>query len=470
MREAEASPHKLKRHLGTLQLVIMGIGAIVGAGIFVMTGEVASQYTGPGLLISFVIAAIVCIFAALCYAEFASLIPISGSAYSYAYATMGELMAWVIGWTILAEFLFSATTVGVGWSGYFTSFLSDCGIVFPKFLSKAPIAHNPATGWISTGAWFDLPAMLIVLLVGSLVAIGIKAAASVNNILVVIKIGIIILFIVCGFAFVKAENLIPFVPANTGVFGQYGWSGVFRGASVIFFAYLGFDMLSTLGQEAKKPQRDLPVGMIGSLLISTIIYIFIGVVLLGVVSYLKLNVADPLAVAVNAYGPNFIWLRFVLKISIVIGLISVVLVQILASSRVLLTMSNDGLIPKVFGAIHSKYATPLFSTWMVALFCACIAGVFPVGILGQLTAMGALLAFAIVCLGILILRYTNPKLERPFKVPFVPWIPLLGGVACIFQMVVMPAITWVQLTIWMVVGAFIYFGYGIRRSKMRARK
>lgn len=467
LREANEAPNQLKRHLGPVQLIAMGIGGIVGAGIFVMTGQVAAQCAGPGLLLSFVFSALVCIFAALCYAEFASLIPISGSAYSYAYVTMGELMAWVIGWAIIAEFLFSAATVGVGWAGYFASFLSDLGVTFPSVFAKCPMEYNPAVGWVATGALCNLPAMLIVLLIGLLVSVGIKTAASVNNLLVILKLAIIVLFIVVGFAYMKAEHLTPFIPQNTGVFGEFGWSGVFRGASMIFFAYLGFDMLSTLGQEAKKPQRDLPVGMIGSLLLSAFIYILIGVALLGLVHYGKLDVADPLAVAVNGLGPKFLWLRFVVKLAILGGLISVILVYIVASARILMTMSNDGLLPRAFASVHPRFATPFFSTWVVVLACVVFAGFFPVGLLGQITAMGALLAFAIVCLGILILRYTQPHLERPFKTPFVPWVPLLGGLACLFQMFVMPAVTWVQLGIWMGVGALVYFGYGMRHSKVQ---
>jgi APA family basic amino acid/polyamine antiporter len=457
----------MKRSLGAVTLTAMGVGAIIGAGIFVLTGPAAAQYAGPGIILSFIFAAIICVFAALCYAEFASLIPISGSAYTYAYATMGELTAWIIGWGLTMEFLFSAATVSVGWSAYFVSLIKDMGIMIPERFASAPMSYDLATGWTHTGALINIPAVLIVAAIGTLVAVGIKAAASFNNLMVIIKLGAIALFIACGIAYVNLDNLTPFIPENTGTFGEFGWSGVLRGAGVIFFAFIGFDALSTMAQECRNPQKHLPIGMIGSLGISTFVYIVIGFVLLGIVSYTALNVPDPITVAVNALGPSFVWLRFVIKLAILAGLTSVVLVMILGQSRIFYTMSNDGLLPKPLGKISNRFHTPFVSTVSVTVVCMILAGVFPVGILGQLTCMGALLAFAIVCFGILVLRYKQPTLHRPFKTPFVPWIPLAGTIACIIQMIALPGVTWVQFVIWMAVGGVIYSTYSIKHSKAR---
>ncbi len=466
--EAQESRHGMKRSLGAVSLTALGIGAIIGAGIFVLTGPAAADYAGPGILISFIFAALVCVFAALCYAEFASLIPISGSAYTYAYATMGELVAWIIGWGLTMEYIFSASTVSVGWSAYAISLLRDLGLSVPAQFAKAPFSYQLATGWSQTGSLMNLPAMLIVGLIGLLVAVGIKAAASFNNIMVIIKLGAIALFIACGIAYVNMDNLTPFIPENTGTFGEFGWSGVLRGAGVIFFAFIGFDALSTMAQECRNPQKDLPIGMLGSLGISTFVYILIGFVLLGVVSYTMLGVPDPISVAVNALGPNFVWLRFVIKLAILAGLTSVVLVMILGQARIFYTMANDGLLPKALSKISDRFHTPFLATILVTCVCMGFAGIFPVEILGQLTNMGALLAFAIVCFGILVLRYKQPTLHRPFKTPFVPWIPLAGTLICVVQMIVMPGVTWVQFLIWMVIGMLIYFGYSVKHSKTRA--
>ncbi len=466
--EAQESKHKLKRHLGALNLTALGVGAIIGAGIFVLTGQAAAEYAGPGILLSFIFAALICVFAALCYAEFASLIPISGSAYSYAYVTMGELTAWIIGWGLTMEYLFSAATVSVGWSGYCVSLLEDFGWKVPAHFANSPLSYDVIGGWKQTGAIVNLPAMVIVALMGLLVAVGIKAAASFNNVMVFIKMTVIVLFIACGIAYISWDHLTPFIPENTGVFGQFGFSGILRGAGVVFFAFIGFDALSTLAQESRNPQKDLPIGMLGSLGISTVVYIIVGIVLLGLVSYTTLNVPDPIAIAVNALGPKFVWLRFVIKIAILAGLTSVILVMLLGQSRIFYSMSRDGLLPKAFGKISERFQTPFFTTLIVTLACMVISAIFPVGILGQLTSMGTLLAFAIVCFGILVLRYKQPTLHRPFKTPFVPWIPLAGTLACIIQMIALPGVTWVQLVVWMIFGGFIYFGYGVRNSKARA--
>jgi APA family basic amino acid/polyamine antiporter len=465
--EAQETRHGMKRSLGAVSLTAMGIGAIIGAGIFVLTGPAAAEYAGPGILLSFIFAALICAFAALCYAEFASLIPISGSAYTYAYATMGEFVAWIIGWGLTMEYLFSAATVSVGWSAYFVSLLKDFGITIPAQFAGAPISYEVLTGWSQTQSIINLPAMIIVGLIGLLVAFGIKAAASFNNLMVVIKLGAIALFIACGIAYINLDNLTPFIPENTGHFGEFGFSGIFRGAGVIFFAFIGFDALSTMAQESRNPQKDLPIGMLGSLGISTFVYMVIAFVLLGIVSYTTLNVPDPISVAVNALGPKFVWLRFVIKLAILSGLTSVVLVMILGQSRIFYTMSKDGLLPKPFAKINDRFHTPFFSTILVTLVCMILAGIFPVAILGQLTNMGALLAFAIVCFGILVLRYKQPTLHRPFKTPFVPWIPLAGTLVCVIQMIVLPGITWQHFIMWMILGVLIYFGFSVKNSKAR---
>lgn len=461
--------HGLKRTLGAVNLTTMGIGAIIGAGLFVLTGKAAAENAGPGILISFLLAALICVFAALCYAEFASLIPISGSAYSYAYVTMGELTAWIIGWGLTAEYLFSAATVSAGWSGYLTSFLQDCGITVPAFLAQSPLVYDVVNGWALTGAWMNLPAMGIVLAIGGLVAVGIKAAATFNDIMVVIKFLILILFVGCAIAYINADNLTPFIPKNTGVFGQFGWSGILRGAGVVFFAFIGFDALSTLAQEARDPQKNLPIGMLASLGVSASIYMIVAVVLLGVVHYTMLGVSDPFAVAVNALGPHFIWLRFVIKFLILVSMTTVILVMIMGQSRIFYTMAQDGLLPAAFGRINSHFRTPFFTTCVVTVLCLILAGLFPVGLLGNITVMGTLLAFAIVCFGVLILRYKQPTLHRPFKTPFVPWIPLAGTLVCVFQLILFPAVSWMQFIIWMLIGCAIYFTFGVKNSIVRKK-
>lgn len=469
LAEAENKKQGLERKLSAMDLTTMGIGAIVGAGIFVLIGQAASDYAGPAVVLSMVLAALVCVFAALCYAEFASLIPIAGSAYSYAYVTMGEFTAWTIGWGLTLEYLFSSATVAVGWSGYFSSFLHDMGITLSDRWSNAPFVYDAALGWMRSGAIVNLPAMVIMGLIGLLIAMGIKTAARFNQVMVITKVAVILLFLGCGVFYVNSANWMPFIPENTGIFGQYGWSGILRGAGVVFFAYIGFDAVSTLAQEAKNPQRDLPVGMIGSLTVSAIIYVAIALVLTGILSYQYLGVPAPLAVAVDALGPSFLWLRFVLKFGILVGLTSVVLVMLIGQTRIFYSMAHDGLFPKVFGKVNKTH-TPVANTLIVTAAGVIVCGIFPVGILGQLVSMGTLLAFAIVCFGVLVLRYTQPKLHRPFKVPFSPWIPILGTAACVIQMGVLPGVTWAQLAGWLVIGCLIYFGYGMRHSKIRHGK
>lgn len=467
LKESTDTKHGLQRTLGPMNLVSIGVGAIIGAGFFVLAGDAAAHAAGPAVILSFVIAAIVCSFAALCYAEFASLIPIAGSAYTYAYVAMGELFAWIMGLALTMEYLFSFSTVAVGWAAYFGSLLRDFGIDLPGWLASAPLAHSEQSGWFSTGSVINLPAIVIIGLLGWLVSRGVQTAAVLNNLLVYVKVGVILLFIGFGLAYIKMENYVPLIPPNTGIPGEFGWSGVFRGAGIVFFAFLGFDSVSTLAQEAKNPKRDMPIGMVGSLSICTILYILCGLVLTGVVSYTALGVEDPIAVAVQAFGPKFRWLKLVVNLAILSGLTSVILVMLMGQARILYAMAHDGLLPKVFGKIHSRFRTPFFATVVISIIGMCLAGLFPIGILGKLTSMGALFAFGMVCLGVLLLRYTQPNLHRPFKTPGSPWIPLLGTVSCFSLMALMPAVIWLQLLVVMVVGCAFYFLYGRKHSKVR---
>ena len=457
----------LERTLTGINLISMGIGAIVGAGVFVLVGQASAAYAGPAVALSFILAALVCVFAAFCYAELSSTIPISGGPYTYSYATLGEFFAWTIGWTITLQYLVSATTVAVGWSGYLSSFLSDFNIHLPAAIASAPLAYDIETGWAKTGAFVNLPAVLIIGGIGALVAFGIKAATRFNNIIVVTKVTVIVLFIAIGIAYINPDNWKPFIPDNLGQFGQFGFSGILRGAGALFFAYVGFDALSTLAQEAKNPQKDLPVGMVGSLSISATIYVVMALVLTGLASYKTLGGPAPMGVALQAFGPKFHWFTYVAKFGILAGLTSVIMVMLLAQTRVYLAMSKDGLLPKSMGKIHRKFHTPFINTIVITVFGMLVSGFFPVGILGQLVSIGTLLVFGIVCFGVLLLRYRQPSLHRPFKVPFFPWIPLIGAMACFMQMAALPSVTWVQFLIWQFIGYCIYFGYSIRHSHIR---
>ncbi|QEC52725.1 amino acid/polyamine/organocation transporter (APC superfamily) [Anseongella ginsenosidimutans] len=456
----------LKRTLTARNLVALGIGAIIGAGIFTLTGTAAATNAGPAVMLSFLLAAFACVFAGLCYSEFASMIPIAGSAYTYAYATMGEFIAWIIGWDLILEYLFAASTVAVSWSGYVVSFFRDIGIHLPSNIASAPYDYNSATGELtSTGGLINFPAMFIVAIVTTLLVVGIRESTKFNNIIVLIKVTIILLFIGFGIAYIDTDNLTPFIPENEGP-GLYGWSGVLRGASIIFFAYIGFDAVSTAAQEAKNPQKDMPKGILGSLAVCTLLYILVSLVMTGVVSYEALNVPDPVAVAVNAAGPDLFWLRFPVKIGAIAGLSSVILVMLMGQPRIFYAMAHDGLLPAVFSKIHPKFRTPYISTISTGLVAILIAGFAPINLLGELVSIGTLLAFMIVCGGILVLRYTNPELPRPFKAPLFPFTPIMGILVCGFLMVSLPWHTWERLLIWMAIGILIYFLYSKRHSKI----
>lgn len=440
---------QLERSLGLVTLISLGVGAIVGAGIFVITGQIAANHTGPAIALSFVVAALGCACVGLCYAEFASLIPVSGSAYTYAYATLGELIAWIIGWDLVLEYLFSASTVAVGWSGYVVSLLKDFGIHLPAALSQSPC---------------NVPAMVVVALMTGLLVVGIRKSTQVNTAIVGIKVTAILLFIGFGVFCINQQNWVPFIPQNSGEFGTFGWSGVLRGSGMIFFAYIGFDALSTVTQEAKQPQRNIPIAMMVALLVSTLLYICVSLVMTGIVPYRLLNVSDPIAMAVNAMGTQFQWLRPAIKLAAIAGLTSVVLVNLMAQSRILYTMATDGLLPPAFAQVHSQFKTPYLPTIGSGILALLLAGLFPIEVLGNLVSIGTLLAFALVSIAVLILRRSQPDLERPFRIPFMPWIPLLGAITSFGQMLSFSPNNWLRLLIWLIVGLAIYFAYGRRRS------
>ena len=464
MEAASDSEHGLKRALSATNLIFIGVGCIVGTGIFVITGTAAAQYAGPALSISFLISAIVCMFVALCYTEFASMIPISGSAYSYAYTTVGELLAWFIGWNLVLEYIFGASLVAVGWSGYVVSFLKDWGIVIPPELSSAPLDYHE--GWIQTGAIINLPSVFIVALITTVLVFGIKESVRFNNIIVIVKIAVILLFIGFGLSHINTDNYVPFIPENTGIQGQFGWSGVFRAAGIIFLAFVGFDAVSTVAQEAKNPQRDMAKGILGSLIIVTVLYIAVSLVLTGMVNYRLLNVPDPIAVGIDSAGPSLFWLRPIIKIGAIAGMSSVILVLITGMPRILYSMSNDGLLPPVLGRVHKKYRTPHITTIIVGSVIAVISGLFPIDLIGELVSIGTLLAFAMVCVSILILRIRRPEMNRPFKTPLVWFVAIAGAAGCLYLMTSLPVTTWERLGIWTVIGLLIYFLYGKKHSKL----
>jgi basic amino acid/polyamine antiporter, APA family len=464
MQATSDSEHSLKRALSATNLVFIGIGCIVGTGIFVITGTAAAQYAGPALSISFLISAVLCMFVALCYTEFASMIPISGSAYSYAYLTVGEFIAWFIGWNLVLEYIFGASLVAVGWSGYVVSFFRDFGVIIPEKLSSAPFTYDH--GWVATGSVLNFPAVFIVALITTVLVFGIKESVRFNNIIVIIKIAVILLFIGFGLSFINVENYHPFIPENTGKFGEFGWSGVLRAAGIVFLAYVGFDAVSTVAQEAKNPQRDMAVGILGSLVIVTILYIAVSLVLTGMVNYTLLNVPDPIAVGINSTGNKLFWLRPIIKIGAIAGMSSVILVLITGMPRILYTMSIDGLIPPVMSRVHKKYRTPHITTIIVGIVVAAISGLFPIDLIADMVSIGTLLAFAMVSISIMILRVKRPDMHRPFRTPIVYFVGTVGALGCFYLMTSLPVSTWERLGIWTVIGLAIYFFYGMRHSKL----
>lgn len=470
LQQEAAGESGLRRSLSRLNLISLGIGAIIGAGIFVLTGQAAAQYAGPAIAISFVISGLGCLFAGLCYAEFAAMIPISGSAYTYSYATLGEFFAWVIGWDLILEYLFVAPTVAVGWSGHFVAFIREFGIVLPEHWTHAPFDYVNGR-LISTGHVMDVPAVCIVLLLTSLLVIGIKESATFNNFMVVTKVSVLLAIIGFGAWYLfrhpslAVQNWTPFIPENTGTYGQYGWSGIFKGAAVIFFAYIGFDAVSTAAQEAKNPQKDMPAGIVGSLVVCTVLFISISVVLTGMAKYTDLNNSAPVVNALQAAGAP-VALRFVVEIAAIAGLSSVILVMLMGQPRIFFSMAKDGLLPAVFAKVHPRFKTPYVTTILTGAISAVLAGVMPLAILGEMVSIGTLFAFVIVCISIVVLRRTRPNAPRPFRTPLVPLVPILGAGICFVQMYALPGDTWLRLVIWMAIGIAIYFGYSRHHSKL----
>jgi APA family basic amino acid/polyamine antiporter len=469
MNEAqETGTHTLKRTLGAGGLIALGIGAIIGAGLFSITGMAAANHAGPAITISFVIAAFGCLFAGLCYAEFASMIPVAGSAYTYSYATMGEFIAWIIGWDLVLEYAVGAATVGISWSRYLVKFLEGFDIHLPTALTLGP--------W--DGGIINLPAVFIIVLMSLLLIRGTKESATVNGFIVALKVTVVLVFIFLGWSYINNDNYNPYIPDNTGTFGTYGFSGIIRAAAIVFFAYIGFDAVSTAAQEAKNPKRDMPWGILGSLAICTVLYILFAHVMTGVTSYTTFAGKDgiaPVAVAIehmgtpNAAGaiqPDYPWLNRAIVVAILAGYASVILVMLMGQSRVFFSMSKDGLIPKIFSSVNPKTQTPAKNNLLFMLFVSAFAAFVPARVVGEMTSIGTLFAFILVCIGIWVMRRKMPELPRSFKTPLVPLVPILGIITCLFMMVFLPMDTWIRLLVWMLIGIDIYLAYGAKHSHL----
>lgn len=465
--EAENEGGKgLKRVLGTWGLIALGVGVIIGAGLFSVTGIVAGEHTGPAIILSFAVAAICCALAGLCYAEFASMIPVAGSAYTYSYFTMGELVAWIIGWDLVLEYALAAMTVSISWSRYFCVIMRDIGIHLPIEWIACP----------ADGGIFNLPATLLIVLLSLILMRGTKGSSKFNDFLVILKVSVVLLFIIIGFKYIRTDNLTPFIPENTGTFGEYGWSGILRGAAIVFFAFLGFDAISTAAQETKNPRKNMPIGILGSLLICTILYMIFALVMTGVVDYHAYKGADSIAPAATAIAhmgevgkdgvviPAYPWLNRGIILAILLGYTSVVLVTLMGQSRVFYSMSKDGLLPPIFSHLHKRFHTPARSNALFMTVIGLLAGVVPASVAGEMTSIGTLFAFALVCLGVIVVRRTQPHAPRSFKTPFVPWIPAAGVVCCVSMMLFLPADTWIRLVMWMLIGLDIYAAYGVTHS------
>ncbi len=460
--DVDGSLH-LNRSLTSLDLILLGVGVVVGAGLFTITGIAAAQNAGPAIVLSFMIAAIGCAFAGLCYSEMATMIPISGSVYTYSYATMGELIAWIIGWSLILEYAIGAATVSISWSGYVIAFLQNYDIpVIPELAASPWQPVHLKDGSVVYG-WINLPALLIVMLTSGLLIRGIRESAVANTIMVIIKVTVVLIFIFVGFFYINPANYHPFIPPNKGEFGQFGFSGVMRASGVLFFAYVGFDSISTAVQETKNPQKSIPIGIIGSLAICTLLYILFALVMTGLSNYKDLDVAAPVSVAIDQ--TPFDWLHGLVDLAVICGLSSVILVLLLGQSRIFYVMSKDGLLPPIFAKLHPTFHTPYYSNLVLMVMVGFLGALAPLTILGHMTSIGTLLAFVIVCACVLILRYRHPEIPRSFKTPFVPWVPLLGIIVCLAMMISLGSDNWLRLIIWMALGIIVYFCYGIRHSK-----
>lgn len=463
--QKESARGELKRTLGKWNLLSLGIGCIIGAGIFVMTGKAAADYAGPAIILSFVLAGLCCAFAGLCYAELASVLPVSGSAYTYSYATLGEIFAWIMGWLLLLEYGVAAATVAVGWSGYVVSFLNGFGAGLGTDWTTATFTMNHDTHSMVQNNGMNVPAFIGIAAMTALLITGVKESATVNNVIVFIKLAVVVLFIVAGVWYIDTANWHPFIP-EAQEHGKYGWEGILRGAGIVFFAYVGFEAVSTAAQEAKDPQTDMPFGILGSLLVCTVLYMMVAAVLTGVVHYSQLSVPDPMAVAVDAIGLT--WFAILVKVGAIAGLTSVMMVLLYGQTRIFYTMSRDGLMPPIFSAVHPKFQTPWLNTMIVGSVIAIVAATTPIDILGDLVSLGTLCAFAIICFSVLYLRKTEPNLHRPFKVPFAPWFPILGILLCgylIWGLLSNPVTVKFYL-VYLAAGIVIYFLYGKRHSKL----
>lgn len=455
----------LSKTLGAASITAMGIGAIIGAGIFVLTGTAAAQFAGPGITLSFVLGGIACAFVGLCYSELASMLPVCGSSYTYTYATLGEIFAWIIGWDLILEYAMGAATVAVGWSGYIVSLLRNVGIDIPPTLAAAPgTIVKLADGSTVTGI-VNLPAIVIIAILTTMLVLGTRESARLNNVMVAIKLTVVVAFIALGAFFVNPQHWHPFVPANTGQFGSYGLSGILRGSAVVFFAFIGFDAVSTAAQEARRPQRDMPIGILGSLIICTVLYILVAGVLTGLVPYQDLNVPDPIAKGVDVIGLT--WFSIIIKLGALTGLTTVILVLLFGQSRIFFTMSQDGLLPPFFARVHPRLQTPHRSQILIGTLVAIVAALTPIGVLGEMVSIGTLFAFVLVCGAVMYLRRSDAEVLRPFRVPGVPVVPVLGILFCLLLMFGLPLVTWMRLFVWLVIGMAIYLSYGRNHSKLR---
>jgi len=452
--------------LSARALIAIGLGATIGSGIFVLTGTVAANHSGPAITLSLLVAAFGGGLAALCYSEFAAFLPVPGSAYSYTYATLGEALAWFIGWNLLLEYAISASAVAVSWSAYVVSLLGDAHIHLPAAFVNAPLGLDAHENVIRTGAIVNVPAVLIIAAMTVLLYIGVRGSAGANSFMVALKVGIIVIIVIAGLQYVDPGNWRPYVPPNTGVRGHFGWSGVLQGAGIIFFSYVGFDTASTTALEARNPQRDLPLGIIGALVISAVLYVAMAAVLTGMVPYQKLDSDAPVAIALDAH-PQLSWLSWLLKIGVIAGMTSVILTSLLGQPRILLSMADDGLLPPVMSRCHSRFKTPHVATVVTGVFAALIAAVFPLDLLAEVISIGILLAFAVVCIGVLILRKTRPDAYRPFRVPWAPVTCTLGALTCLGLTLTLSTPTWKRLLIWTIIGMSIYAFYGFRHSRLR---